>query len=115
MAHPVSIHPLVIVLDSRIPGQPLTLTISQLFSPYSFLIIHLSIDSIELFSDVFQFLQDIFHKNKSLIKTNTTMVKNMFPFLRFLARIVFWSYTLIVKEGIKQRLTMERTNTSLKS
>ena len=48
MAHPVSIHPLVIVLDSRIPGQPLTLTISQLFSPYSFLIIHLSIDSIEL-------------------------------------------------------------------
>ena len=51
MAHPVTIHPIVIVLDSRIPGQPLTLTISQLFSPYSFLIIHLSIDSIELFSD----------------------------------------------------------------
>ena len=65
MAHPVSIHPLVIVLDSRIPGQPLTLTISQLFSPYSFLIIHLSIDSIELFSDVFQFLQDIFHTDFS--------------------------------------------------
>ena len=74
MAHPVSIHPLVIVLDSRIPGQPLTLTISQLFSPYSFLIIHLSSDSIELFSDVFQFLQDIFHKNKSLIKSSTKIV-----------------------------------------
>ena len=59
MAHPVTIHPIVIVLDSCIPGQPLTLTISQLFSPYSFLIIHLSIDSIELFSDIFQFLQDI--------------------------------------------------------
>ncbi len=73
MAHPVSIHPLVIVLDSRIPGQPLTLTISQLFSPYSFLIIHLSIDSIELFSDVFQFLQDIFHKNKSLTLLVTDM------------------------------------------
>lgn len=39
----------------------------------------------------------------------------IYTFLRFLARIVFWSYTLIVKEGIKQRLTMERTNTSLKS
>ena len=77
MAHPVSIHPLVIVLDSRIPGQPLTLTISQLFSLYSFLIIHLSIDSIELFSDVFQFLQDIFHKNKSLIKDDTKIAKDM--------------------------------------
>ena len=73
MAHPVSIHPLVIVLDSRIPGQPLTLTISQLFSPYSFLIIHLSIDSIELFSDVFQFLKNIFHKNKSLTLLVTDM------------------------------------------
>ena len=73
MAHPVTIHPLVIVLDSCIPGQPLTLTISQLFSPYSFLIIHLSIDSIELFSDVFQFLQDIFHKNKSLTLLVTDM------------------------------------------
>ena len=73
MAHPVSIHPLVIVLDSRIPGQPLTLTISQLFSPYSFLIIHLSIDSIELFIDVCQFLQYIFHKNKSLTLLVTDM------------------------------------------
>ena len=63
MAHPVTIHPIVIVLDSCIPSQPLTLTISQLFSPYSFLIIHLSIDSIELFSDVFQFLQDVLHIN----------------------------------------------------
>ena len=75
MAHPVTIHPLVIVLDSCIPGQPLTLTISQLFSPYSFLIIHLSIDSIELLSDVFQFLQDIFHKNKSLIFITTKITK----------------------------------------
>ena len=73
MAHPVSIHPRIVVLDSCIPCQPLTLTISQLFSPYSFLIIHLSIDSIELFSDVFQFLQDIFHKNKSLTLLVTDM------------------------------------------
>ena len=80
MAHPVSIHPLVIVLDSRIPGQPLTLTISQLFSPYSFLIIHLSIDSIELFSDVFQFLQDIFHKNKSLINPTAQSHRILSPY-----------------------------------
>ena len=38
----------------------------------------------------------------------------IYTFLRFLARIVFWSYTLIVKEGIKQRLTTERTKTFLK-
>ena len=63
MAHPVTIHPLVIVLDSCIPGQPLTLTVSQLFSPNPLFIVHLVIESIELIGYIFQFLQDILHIN----------------------------------------------------
>ncbi len=63
MAHPVTIHPLVIVLDSCIPGQPLTLTISKFLSPNLLFSVHLVIESIELIGYIFQFLQNILHIN----------------------------------------------------
>ena len=57
MAHPVTIHPLIIVHYCRIPAQPLALAGGKFLGPYFLFLCDLAIKAVEGIRDVLKFLK----------------------------------------------------------